>query len=322
MATGPDGSDTHPEGELLFEDAPAFDNPTLTAVEGLTVGHWTDAEARTGCTVVLAPPDGCLASGLVLGPAPGSRESVLLEPDRTVDRIDAVVLAGGSAFGLAAADGVMRWLDEQGRGYDTGFARVPIVPAAVLFDLGVGDGTVRPDAESGRAAAAQASDAPVEQGSVGAGAGATVGKLRGMAASAPSGLGSHAVRVAGATVAALAISNAVGNLVDPDTGALVAGVEGTLGLAAADRFHAMPGANTTLVVAATDAKITKAEARALALSAQMGIARVTRPSHTPFDGDSAFVLSTLRGPEVPLAALSVAVQEVVATALLNGVRSA
>ena len=217
MATGPEGSEANPEGELLFEDAPAFGNPTLTAVSGLMVGHWTDAAARTGCTVVLAPPDGCLASGLVLGPAPGSRESVLLEPDRTVDRIDAVVLAGGSAFGLAAADGVMRWLDEQGRGYDTGFARVPIVPAAVLFDLGVGDGTVRPDAEAGRAAAAQASDAPVGQGRVGAGAGATVGKLRGMSSSSPSGLGSHAVRLAGATVAALAISNAVGNLVDPDT---------------------------------------------------------------------------------------------------------
>lgn len=322
MATDPEDSETKPEDEILFEDAPAFDNLTLTAVAGLMVGHWTDAEAQTGCTVVLAPPDGCLASGMVLGPAPGSRESVLLEPDRTVDRIDAVVLAGGSAFGLAAADGVMRWLDEQGRGYDTGFARVPIVPAAVLFDLGVGDGKVRPDAEAGREAAAHASAAPVEQGRVGAGAGATVGKLRGMSSSRPSGLGSHAVRLAGATVAALAISNAVGNLVDPDTGAMVAGVEGTLGLAAADRFHAMPGANTTLVVAATDAKITKAEARALALSAQMGIARVTRPSHTPFDGDSTFVLSTLRGPEVPLAALSVAVQEVVATALLNGVRAA
>jgi len=315
-------NEAKPEAEIMFEDAEAFDNLTLTAVTGLAVGHWTDTEARTGCTVVLAPPEGCLASGMVLGPAPGSRESVLLEPDRTVDRIDAVVLAGGSAFGLAAANGVMRWLDEQGRGYDTGFARVPIVPAAVLFDLGVGNARVRPDADAGRAAAADASTAPVRQGRVGAGTGATVGKLRGMASSSPSGLGSHAVRLAGATVAALAISNAVGNLVDPDTGELVAGVPGTLGLAAADRLRAMPGANTTLVVAATDAKITKAEARALSLSAQMGIARVTRPTHTPFDGDSAFVLSTRRGPEVPLAALSVAVQEVVATALLNGVRAA
>lgn len=302
-------------------DAGGASNDTLTAIDGLHVGHWTDPVARTGCTVVLAPEGGCLASGLVLGPAPGSRESVLLQPDRTVDRIDAVLLTGGSAFGLAAATGVVRWLEEQGRGYDTGVAKVPIVPAAVLFDLGVGSATVRPGDAAGHAAAVAASAGPVAEGRVGAGTGATVGKLRGMAPAAPSGIGSFAVRFSGVTVAALAVSNAVGNLVDPDTGALVAGVEGTLGLAAVEQLGGMPGANTTLVVAATDARITKAEAYALSLSAQMGIARVTRPTHTPFDGDSAFVLSTGRGPTVPLAALSVAVQEVVAAALLRGARA-
>lgn len=301
--------------------ASAGENLTLTAIDGLLVGHHTDLAARTGCTVVLAPEGGCVASGVVLGPAPGSREYVLLQPDKTVSRVDAIVLAGGSAFGLAAADGVMTWLEERGRGFDTGVARVPIVPAAVLFDLAVGSANVRPDAAAGRAAAEAASADPVVQGRVGAGTGATVGKLRGPHLATDSGLGSHAVRVGGATVAAVAISNAVGNIVDPDTGRLVAGLAEAHGIAAAEGFAAMPGANTTLVVAATDAPLTKAEANALATSAHIGIARVTRPSHTVFDGDSAFVLSTGTGPNVPLAALSVAVQEVVAAALLAGVRA-
>ena len=297
-----------------------IDNATLTAVRGLAVGHWTDPIARTGCTVILAPDAGCVASGRVLGPAPGSRESSLLEPDKTVGRVDAVVLSGGSAYGLAAAHGVMRWLESRGRGFDTGFARVPIVPAAVLYDLGVGDPRVRPDEAAGIAAAEDASTDPVEQGRVGAGAGATVGKLRGPDAATPSGLGSHAVLIGGAVVAAVAISNAVGNLVDPDTGDLVAGLPGAMGLAAADGLEVMPGTNTTLVAVATDAPITKTEAHALSLSAHIGIARVTRPSHTLFDGDSAFVLSTCDGPRVAAQALSIAVQEVVATALLLGAR--
>ena len=300
---------------------PGLTNDTLTAVTGLKVGHWTNLIARTGCTVVLAPPGGCLASGRVLGPAPGSRENVLLEPDRTINRIDAVVLTGGSAFGLASASGVMNWLEERGRGFDTGAALVPIVPAAVLYDLSVGDGKVRPGEAEGRAAADAATADPVAQGRVGAGTGATVGKLRGAQQATVSGLGSHAVRIHGAVVAALAISNAVGNLIDPDSGALIAGVPGTVGLAAAETQQVLPGANTTLVVAATDARISKAEAYALALSAHIGIARVTRPSHTIYDGDTTFVLSTGTGPEVSSQALSIAVQEVVAAALIKGVRA-
>lgn len=296
-------------------------NGTLTAIQGIEVGHYTDPVARTGCTVVLLPEGGCVASGTVLGSAPGSRESALLSPEKTNQGVHAVLLTGGSAFGLAAADGVVRWLEERGRGIDTGVARVPIVPTAVLFDLAVGSATVRPTAADGYAAAASASAAPVVQGRVGAGAGASVGKLRGPELAVPTGIGSHVERVAGALVGALAVSNAVGNLVDPDTGQMLAGVPGTLGLQAAEGFAAMPGTNTTLVVVGTDARLSKAEAQALSQSAHIGIARVTRPSHTVHDGDSAFVVSTGTGPEAPLAALSVGVQEVVARALINGWRA-
>lgn len=296
-------------------------NRTLTAIAGIEVGHYTDLEARTGCTVVMLPEGGCVASGTVMGSAPGSRETSLLSSEKTNQAVNAVLLTGGSAFGLAAADGVVRWLEERGRGVDVGVARVPIVPTAVLFDLAVGSATVRPTSQDGYAAAAAASSAPVAQGRVGAGTGATVGKLRGVERAVDSGLGSHVEEVCGALVGAVAISNAVGNLVDPDTGEMLAGVPGTLGLAAAEGFAAMPGANTTLVVVGTDACISKAEAQALSQSAHIGIARVTRPSHTAFDGDSAFVLSTGTGPTAPVAALSVAVQEVVARALINGWRA-
>ncbi len=299
-----------------------LENDTLTAVSGLLVGHWTDPVARTGCTVVLTPEGGCIGSGRALGPAPGSRETSLLEPDKTVGSVDAVVLSGGSAYGLAAAHGVMRWLEEQGRGFDTGYARVPIVPSAVLYDLGVGDPSVRPDEAAGRAAAQAASGSPVRQGSIGAGAGASVGKLHGMERATASGLGSHAIEVDGAVVAALAVSNAFGNVVDPDDGSLVAGLEDAMGLDALGGLRVMPGTNTTLVVVATDAVISKSAAHALSLSAHIGIARVTRPSHTLIDGDSAFVLSTCSCHEVAPQALSIAVQEVVAQALLKGVRAA
>lgn len=296
-------------------------NRTLTAIQGIEVGHYTDLEARTGCTVVILPEGGCVASGTVMGSAPGSRESALLSPEKTNQAVHAVLLTGGSAFGLAAADGVVRWLEERGIGIDVGVARVPIVPTAVLFDLAVGSASVRPTADDGYAAAAAASAAPVQQGRVGAGTGATVGKIRGPELAVASGIGSHLETVAGVQIAALAVSNAVGNLIDPDTGAMLAGVPGTLGLGAAEGFAAMPGTNTTLVVVATNACLSKAEAQALSQSAHIGIARVTRPSHTVFDGDSTFVLSTGTGPTAPLAALSVGVQEVVARALVNGWRA-
>jgi L-aminopeptidase/D-esterase-like protein len=295
-------------------------NDSLTAVVGLRVGHWSDRAAATGCTVVLAPDEGAPASGLVLGAAPGGRETDLLAPEKTVPAVHALVLTGGSAFGLDAAGGTMAWLEARGVGFATPYARVPIVPAAVLYDLGVGRADVRPDAAAGAAAADAAHDGPVEMGRVGVGTGATVGKLRGMERAVRSGVGSAALRVGGVTVAALAVSNAVGALVDPDDGSPVAG-EVVPAAEVADRVAAA-GTNTSLVVVATDARLDKAACRALAPAGHVGVARVTRPSHTASDGDTVFVLATGRAEARSPAALGPAVQEVVARALLRGARAA
>lgn len=302
-----------------MSDAAADTDPGLTRIAGLRVGHWHDLEAATGCTVVLAPPQGVVASGRVLGGAPGTRETALLDPERTVDRVHAIVLAGGSAFGLDAASGVTAWLETQGIGFDTGAARVPIVPAAVLFDLGVGRADVRPGAREGAAAAAGAHDGPVEQGRVGAGTGATAFKAFGPDRAVRTGLGSASLDLGGASVAALAVANPLGCIVDPSDGRAVAG-ERVSWADAPERFSA-PGRATTLVVVATDAPLDKAQCRALATSAHVGIAHVTHPSHTPFDGDATFVLSTGEGAALPPARLAAAVQEVVARAILNGVRA-
>jgi L-aminopeptidase/D-esterase-like protein len=303
-------------------------NDTLTAIEGLSVGHWSDPVARTGCTVVLCPPEGCLASGLAMGASPASRETDLLAPEKTVGEVHAILLSGGSAFGLAAADGVMRWLAREDRGYPTPGGRVPIVPAACIYDLGSGlydrgngGERVYPDAASGWAAVAGASSNPVEQGSVGAGIGATVGNLGGGAPDR-GGLGSALVQRDGISVAALAVSNPAGSVLDPATGAVVAG-PAEIDLSWLSRFQA--GTNTTLAVVATDARLDKGAARAIAQSAHFGIARVTRPSHTPGDGDTVFVLSTGTGPQlsgIGLIPLAVHVQEVVAAAIVRGVRTA
>jgi len=271
--------------------------------------------------VVVCPQGGCVVSGLAMGASPGSRETALLAPEKTVERADAILLTGGSAFGLAAADGVMRWLEAAGRGHVTPYGRVPIVPAAALFDLNVGEAGVRPDAAAGAAAAQAATDAPVREGAVGAGTGATVGQFGGQHGAVRSGVGSAAMEVGGSVVAALGVSNAAGSIVDATTGALVAGPREALSEAATAFALARLGTQTTLVVVATDAPLTKAGARALAQSAHMGIARVTRPTHTVFDGDTTFVLGTGTGPSVPLYGLSVAVQTVVARALVDGVRA-
>ena len=297
------------------------DDPPCAAVpRGVRVGHWTDPVARTGCTVLLFDAPGAVTSGLVLGGAPGSREVALLDPEKTIDRVDALLLSGGASFGLDAAAGVMRFLEESGRGFPTPYGRVPIVPAAVLYDLGVGDPRVRPDAAAGHAAASAAAVPPWPEGAVGAGAGATVGKMAGFERAQRSGLGVAARTVRGARLAAVAVSNAVGDLVD-ERGALVAGS----GLAGdpdvvADVFAVPGGVATTLVAVVTDAPLTKPEARSLAMAAHAGIARVTRPSHTVHDGDTAFVSSVGGGPAVPLAVLGVVVQAVVADALLRGAR--
>ncbi len=303
-------------------------NTTLTAIHGLTVGHYTDPVGKTGCTVILCPKDGCVASGSALGAAPGVREMTLLEPSKTVEKIHAIALCGGSAFGLDAVAGVMKWLEQQDIGLSTPFGKIPIVPAAVIYDLSQGDAKARPDAEAGYKAASCASSAPVAMGLVGAAVGSSTGKYLGYEYAAKGGLGSAVQKVGGATVAALAVCNAFGDIFDLQ-GQLVAGASKRVpDLANAlipettdDRnVYGAAGTNTTLVVVATDAPLTKVQAHALSQSAHIGIARVTRPSHTLYDGDTTFVLSTYNGDKVPLLALSVAVQEVVAEAILCGVK--
>ena len=273
---------------------------SLTDVAGLTVGHWTDAQAATGCTVVLCGDEGAVAGVDVRGSAPGTRETDLLSPVNAVDRVHAVLLAGGSAFGLDAASGVMRWLEARGRGVKVGPCRVPLVCAAVLFDLLVGRADVRPDAAAGEAACDAASPAAVPQGSVGAGTGATVGKALGFERATKSGLGSASLRIAGGvTVAALVAVNAVGDVIDPGTGAQIAGPRlpggGFMRTTQWLREHppqVSVGASTTLAVVATDAVLTKTEATKVAQMAHDGLARTIDPVHTMLDGDTVFALAT------------------------------
>ncbi len=295
----------------------------ITEVPGVRVGHWTDVEARTGCTVVLLPEEGAVTSVDVRGAAPGTRETDLLSPGNRVPVAHALVLTGGSAFGLATADGVMGWLDERGVGWETPAGRVPIVGAAVLYDLATGRADVRPDAAAGRAAAQDALDGrPAAQGRVGAGTGATVGKL--VEGGVPGGLGSAALRLpSGHVVGALAAVNAVGDVVDVD-GSVLAGpgtVEHVLSGAALGP-PPQAGQNTTLAVVATDLPLTKQVAHRTAVVAHDGMARAIQPVHTPFDGDTVFVCSTGAASAAPpepdafdLLRLEVAAAEVLARAI-------
>jgi len=275
--------------------------PGLTAVPGLRVGHFTESRRPTGCTVVLAPA-GAVGGVDVRGAAPGTRETDLLSPLNAVEQVHAVMLAGGSAFGLDAAGGVMRWLDERGIGYPVGPHRVPIVPAAILFDLSVGDGRIRPDAAAGYAACEAASDAPCAEGNVGAGAGALVGKLFGLERAMKGGFGSAFVSVAGVTVGAWVAVNAMGDVIDPSSGRVLAGARRADGSGLLDSTQALllgelpqplqPGAATTIGVVGTDAVLTKAQASKLAQTAHDGLARSISPVHTHSDGDTVFALAT------------------------------
>lgn len=250
----------------------------ITDVPGVRVGHWTDAEALTGCTVVLLP-DGTVASGEVRGGAPATREFALLEPTMMVQRIDAVVLTGGSAFGLASADGVMGVLAERGQGFETVGGVVPIVVAMGLFDLAVGDGSVRPGPDAGRMAALDAADGPVALGAVGAGTGATVAKWRGPEHRRPGALVSHTVRRGELVVSSLVAVNAFG-----EPGASPAHVlDGTTG----EAFQ-----HTTIGIVATNARIDKVGCHLVAQSAHDGLARAVAPSHTAADGDAFVVAAT------------------------------
>ncbi|MBC7957331.1 MAG: P1 family peptidase [Cytophagales bacterium] len=322
----------HPKGEYRPARHEGTRVNAITDVPGIAVGHFTDSRRPTGCTVILTP-QGAVGGVDVRGAAPGTRETELLSPLNAVEVVHAVLLSGGSAFGLDAAGGVMRWLDERGIGVQVGAAHVPIVPAAILFDLLVGDGSIRPDAPAGYAACeAAATHAPAE-GNVGAGAGAVVGKLFGMHRAMKGGIGSASVCVGGITVGAIVAVNAVGDVIDPATGRVVAGARSADGL----RLHGstramlqgelpthMPlGAATTIGVVATDARLTKAQANKIAQMAHDGLARSINPVHTQSDGDTLFALATgesgLAGNVTVLGTLAA---EVMAQAVLRAVRAA
>ena len=307
-------------------------NQTLTAVPGISVGHHTLTERPTGCTVVLTPPNTTAAVD-VRGAAPATRETDLLNPVNAVQVAHAIVLSGGSAFGLDSASGVMRYLEEHGVDFAFGNARVPIVPTAALFDLTVGDGRIRPTADCGYRAATAASTAPVTDGSVGAGAGATVGKSGGRGRSVKAGIGSAAVQLPnGVIVAALVAVNAYGDIINPATGQVVAGVRNANGRGFADaRALLRSGAvsfdtgasNTTLGIIATNATLTKTEATRVAQMTHDGYARAIAPVHTPVDGDTVFVLATGgRAGRADAGQIGALAADVMATAIVRAAEQA
>ena len=306
---------------------------SITDVAGIKVGHYTDTRRPTGCTVLLCE-QGAVAGVDVRGAAPGTRETDLLDPVNTIDKVHALLLTGGSAFGLDAAGGVMRWLEEHGHGFAVGPVRVPIVPAAVLFDLWLGDAAIRPDAAAGYAACEAASSAPPLQGNVGAGAGATVGKLLGVARAMKGGIGCASVCVDGFTVAAMVAVNAVGDVIDPSNGRVLAGARSadgkscvgivrTLLQGPAEVRPELTGMATTIGIVATDAVLTKTAATKLAQMSHDGLARVINPVHTLSDGDVMFALATsASGKAGDLNLLGILAAEVTARAVLNAVRGA
>lgn len=322
----------------------AIHNNSLTSLQGILVGHYTDLRRPTGCTVVLCP-EGAIAGVDVRGAAPGTRDTDVLSPSNTVQEVHGVLLTGGSAYGLDAAGGVMRWLEERGHGFQLGPAIVPIVPAAVIFDLWVDDFSdaltksaknprIRPDVEAGYLACQAASSEPVTQGNVGAGTGATLGKLNGPDCAMKGGIGSASLCVNGVTVAALVVCNALGDVIDPLTGQLLAGARiyadsrTLLDIRQAQlKGHSIAkpqvGSNTTIGVVATDAVLTKPQAYRLAQVAHDGLARSIRPVHTPMDGDTLFALGTgSSGQAADMMLLSTLAAEVTAMAVVNAVRAA
>ena len=317
---------------ILCMDATAAANFTLTAVQGLSVGHWTDLEAATGCTVVLCP-QGVTAAVDVRGSAPATRETDALDPVNLVHVAHAIVITGGSAFGLSVADGVAEWLEGRGYGMDLRVARVPIVPTAALFDLGVGRADVRPGPRQGFAACEAAGTGPVAEGCVGAGTGASVGKLGGMEWATKSGLGSAAVRLPnGPTVGALVAVNAFGDVLDVSCGAIVAGLRAAGGgfLSSAAQIsqgarlkYGSLGQNTTLAVVATDAVLTNVEATKVARMAHDGLARSIDPVHTRLDGDTVFALATgTLGETADTSAIGALAANVLALAVVRAARKA
>jgi len=303
----------------------------ITAVPGVRVGHATDPVGLTGCTVVLCER-GAVGGVDQRGGAPGTRETDLLRPMHLVDRVHAVLLAGGSAFGLAAADGVVRYLEERGVGFDARVAKVPIVPAAILFDLDLGDPRARPDAAMGYAACEGTSDGPVPEGNVGAGTGATAGKILGIGRAMKAGLGTAAFDLGGGlVVGALVAVNPFGDVVDPATGRILAGARKPRSDEPADTMAVMRSlvgkailkiaSSTVIGVVATNARLTKEEANKVAQMAQDGIARTVRPAHTLFDGDTLFALST-GGKRADVNLVGAYAAEAVAQAVVRAVKAA
>ena len=305
----------------------------LTDIPGILVGHASDYDGLTGCTAVMCE-GGAAAGGDIRGVATGTEEWDLLHPHHLTERIHAVVFAGGSAFGLEAASGVRRYLEHRGVGFETGAAKVPLVPAAILYDLGIGKASSRPTREMGEAAAAAATDKAVAEGAVGAGTGSTVGKLLGMRQAMKSGIGSWTVelggRYKGVLVSALAAVNAVGDVCDPATGKIVAGARtapdsmefaDSVRVMKAGTASALSRTNTTLVVVATNAQLTKVQAGKLAEFGSQGVARTIRPVNTMSDGDVTVALSLGR-MSAPVDALGVAAAEAVAESILRAVRLA
>lgn len=309
-------------------------NNSITDVPGIEVGHAQDLDALTGCTVILCR-QGAVCGVDVRGGAPGTRETDLLNPLNMVEKVNAVMLAGGSAFGLDAASGAMRWLEEQGLGFDAGIARVPIVPAAILFDLGLGRADVRPDADMGYRACAAASRARVPEGNFGAGTGASVGKVLGMGAAMKAGVGSASIDLGdGLVIGALAAVNAFGDVIDPANGQILAGARspgggsGYMGTQAVLKAVLMntsasqESSNTLLAVVAVNAELTKPQVSKLAQMAQDALARCLRPSHTMWDGDTVFALATGGRSSVDVSILGAFAAEALTEAILRAVRMA
>lgn len=305
----------------------------ITEVAGVKVGHFTDRRRPTGCTVILTE-DGATGGVDVRGASPGTRETDLLSPLNTVSVVHAVLLAGGSAFGLDAASGVMKYLEERRIGVETHAARVPIVPAAILYDLGLGDAKIRPDAESGYRACQAASTRAPEEGNFGAGAGATVGKMFGMERAMKGGIGSATIRLPdGPTVGVIVAVNAVGDVIDPANGRVIAGARTPDGkkmvgvMAAVLKGAKLPpllgGTATTIGVVVTDAILDKAGANKVAQMAHDGLARTINPVHTTADGDTIFALATGKsGRSGNITLIGALAAEVMAAAVLRAVRAA
>lgn len=303
-------------------------NNTITDVPGIKVGHYTDTKAATGCTVILCE-EGAVAGVDVRGSAPGTRETDPLRPMSLVGTAHAILLSGGSAFGLDAAGGVMRYLEERGYGFDVGVAKVPIVPAAILFDLRLGNSKVRPGPEEGYKACLAASSGPVAEGCVGAGTGATVGKILGPERMIKSGLGTASQKIGNITIGAIVAVNAFGDVVDHETGKIIAGPRDIEQGEFLSTVEIMKGlsvspvpTNTTIGIVATDASLNKEQVNKVAQMAHDGLARAVRPAHTMVDGDVIFAIATGKEGPADVTMLGAIAAEVVATAIVRAVREA